>query len=79
MKNQGAPSRADEETADDRRCTTTASATGSSGSYLVRHVASATALDEVLGIVDEFLPASEPSSLDRFGLRVIRFPDRARR
>ena len=44
---------------------------------LVRHVASATALDEVLGIVDEFLPASEPSSLDRFGLRVIRFPDRA--
>jgi len=43
---------------------------------LVRHVATATALDEVLAIVDEFLPASEPSSLDRFGLRVIRFPDR---
>ena len=43
---------------------------------LVRHVRDELAHNEVLAVVDEYIPEPEPSELDRYGLRLIRFPSR---
>ncbi|KAH8069564.1 hypothetical protein JL721_5874 [Aureococcus anophagefferens] len=43
---------------------------------LVRHVKGEHAHNEVLAIVDEFIPEPEPCDLDGYGLRLVRFPSK---